>query len=122
MSPNRSPVTVKHPPRAKFTFKQEICINQMANFQSQSCNVDASLADAYIWDFGDGNMLSDNNPNPSHKYSTPGIYTVKLTVKTAVEATCQTPKPSMWWGIPILIFQFLQTSTIIKYVLVIQYV
>ncbi|MBK7008398.1 MAG: hypothetical protein IPH36_07115 [Saprospiraceae bacterium] len=55
---------IKHGPRATFNTKPEVCIDQMANFQSQSCNVDASLADAYIWDFGDGNMLSGNNPKP----------------------------------------------------------
>ena len=97
---NRSPVTVKHPPRAKFTFKQEICIDQMANFQSQSCNVDASLPDAYIWDFGDGNMLSDNNPNPSHKYSTPGVYTVKLTVKNSCGSHMSDPQTINVVGYP----------------------
>ncbi len=32
----------------------------------------------YIWDFGDGNTSTDQNP--VHKYENPGIFTVKLTV------------------------------------------
>lgn len=33
----------------------------------------------YIWDFGDGSPVS-NEPNPIHTYTTPGDYTVNLTV------------------------------------------
>lgn len=36
-----------------------------------------SGATSYVWDFGDGNSSTQNNP--SHTYSTAGIYTVTLT-------------------------------------------
>ncbi|AOT08553.1 hypothetical protein S4054249_12145 [Pseudoalteromonas luteoviolacea] len=32
---------------------------------------------SYLWDFGDGTNSTDENP--THEYSTPGIYTVSLT-------------------------------------------
>ncbi|MEJ7735836.1 MAG: PKD domain-containing protein [Chitinophagaceae bacterium] len=35
---------------------------------------------SYRWDFGDGN--SSTAPSPTHLYTTPGIYTVKLTFST----------------------------------------
>ncbi|MFT3678758.1 MAG: PKD domain-containing protein [Ferruginibacter sp.] len=38
----------------------------------------------HLWDFGDGQTLSANNGGTiTHKYDTPGIYSVKLTVKDA---------------------------------------
>lgn len=41
-------------------------------------NNKATYAQTYLWDFGDG--VKSQNPNPSHKYNSPGDYTVKLTV------------------------------------------
>ena len=38
-------------------------------------------ADSYLWDFGDGNTSTDENP--THSYATPGNYTVTLTVTNA---------------------------------------
>jgi hypothetical protein len=44
---------------------------------------DASTGDpgAWVWDFGDGS--SSSVQNPSHTFSTPGTYTVSLTVTAA---------------------------------------
>jgi len=36
---------------------------------------------SWLWDFGDGNTSTQQNP--SHTYATPGVYTVTLTVTTA---------------------------------------
>ncbi len=91
---------IKHGPRSTFNTKPEVCIDQMANFQSQSCNVDASLPDAYIWDFGDGNILTGNFPNPTHKYNAPGFYTVKLTVKNSCGSDMSEPQTINVVGYP----------------------
>src|SRR5690606_4178853 len=40
---------------------------------------------SYSWDFGDGNTSSD--ANPSHTYTTPGNYTVELTLGS--QTNCQ---------------------------------
>lgn len=34
----------------------------------------------YDWDFGDGTVLPDGGPAPTHTYTRPGTFTVKLTV------------------------------------------
>jgi DNA-binding beta-propeller fold protein YncE len=34
----------------------------------------------YDWDFGDGNVLRDGGPSPTHVYAQPGTYTVTLVV------------------------------------------
>lgn len=55
-------------------------------------------ATAFLWDFGDGN--TSTQPNPNHVYTTPGQYTVCLTVTDScgTDSTCQTinvcPTPS----------------------------
>jgi PKD repeat protein len=38
------------------------------------------VIDFYDWDFGDGTILMDAGPNPSHTYSTASTYNVTLTV------------------------------------------
>lgn len=43
------------------------------NFSNGSTN-----ADSYLWDFNDG--TTSTNPEPVHRFSDPGIYTVRLTV------------------------------------------
>lgn len=39
-------------------------------------DISPEAADSVIWDFGDGNFSSE--PNPTHQYSNPGCYFVKL--------------------------------------------
>ena len=39
----------------------------------------AGVIGDWIWDFGDGN--SSSLQNPSHTYATPGTYSVSLTVQ-----------------------------------------
>ena len=56
---------------------------------------DASIPDttlvSWLWDFGDGATAS--GPNPSHAYSTPGTYTISLTVTNARGCSHTTVKP-----------------------------
>ncbi len=40
-------------------------------------NSSTGIIDTWLWDFGDGATSTDQNP--THQYSTPGVYTVKLT-------------------------------------------
>lgn len=48
------------------------CTPFIVNFTNQSLG-----AESYEWDFGDGSPLS-NEENPTHTYTLPGIYTVRL--------------------------------------------
>lgn len=61
-----------YPPiNVNFSANINVCVNSIVNFNNLTQN-----AISYLWDFGDGDTSS--LPNPSHSYSTSGIYTVKL--------------------------------------------
>jgi hypothetical protein len=54
---------------------------------SASSDPDGTVA-RYDWDFGDGTGAQNGGPNPTHTYTTPGSYTVTLTVTD--DAGCST--------------------------------
>ena len=54
------------------TITNQGCVPFIVNFTNQSLG-----AESYIWDFGDGSPTS-NEENPTHTYTIPGIYTVRL--------------------------------------------
>lgn len=56
-----------------FTHPDTVCINQPVNFQNTS---DAGVV-TYNWQFGDGSGTA-TEPNPVKRYTTPGVYNVKL--------------------------------------------
>ena len=47
---------------------------------SQSYNPDGASLVAYTWNFGDGNITTQNNPLITHTYAAIGVYNVSLTV------------------------------------------
>ncbi len=59
-------------PEVFFVHEHKICVGQEVLFFNQSVNVSGN-----IWDFGDGDSSTLNNP--SHIYDTAGVYTVTLT-------------------------------------------
>jgi uncharacterized protein (TIGR02145 family) len=66
------------PPTAAFTaLETEITEGQRIDFIDESLNIPAQ----WNWDFGDGG--SSTSQHPSYGYSTPGIYSVTLTVSNA---------------------------------------
>jgi PKD repeat protein len=67
--PNAEPPIPGPPPVASFTYTLD---GLTATFTNTSEN-----ADTYLWDFGDGN--SSTEENPVHTYADNGLYTVKLT-------------------------------------------
>jgi len=73
--------TVSHqgqPPQATFTFSpNEPGVEQTVRFTDTSTAPDGRVV-RRRWDFGDGR--SSTIQNPSHRYTSPGTYTVKLTV------------------------------------------
>ncbi len=67
-------ITVMQPDAAFTANKTTICTGQQVQFT----NTGAVTPDYSNWNFGDGVTHSGNNP--SHAYTTPGVYTVSLTV------------------------------------------
>lgn len=61
------------PPIALYSFASLCADPFLVNFSDSSIG-----ATTWLWDFGDG--TTSNIPSPSHRYSTPGIYKVSLTV------------------------------------------
>lgn len=80
------------------TIIQHICIGDGTVYEGPDCQaifffdqhdanntftfVDLSIGaiETWAWDFGDG--TTSNEPNPTHSYDEPGVYTVTLTVST----------------------------------------
>ncbi|MBI1287692.1 MAG: PKD domain-containing protein [Flavobacteriales bacterium] len=61
------------PPTANFASSIQVTCNGEVSFTDQSING----ATSWMWDFGDGNTSTDQNP--SHTYQNEGTYTVSLT-------------------------------------------
>jgi PKD repeat protein len=72
-------ITVDEDPTAAFTVSSaHPPVGQVVSFDgSGSSDADGSIA-SYSWTFGDG--ATGTGSNPSHSYSSPGTYTVSLTV------------------------------------------
>lgn len=56
------------------------CVGTVAQFNNLTTNPYGNVD--YIWDWGDGNVDSTNNPNPTHIYLTAGPKTVVLKAQT----------------------------------------
>jgi len=83
-------ITVFPKPTAAFIAdRYTACIGDRIQFTNQS-----DIATSYLWQFGDGN--TSTLLNPSHSYSAPGLYTVKLIIyrvnapgNTCIDSTTQ---------------------------------
>jgi PKD repeat protein len=51
-------------------------------------NTSSSLAETYLWDFGDG--ITSTDISPEHKYLTPGDYTIELAVSDGTNSDTKT--------------------------------
>lgn len=77
--------TIYPEPVASFDMPLEVCLGLAANLKDQSTASGSSITQ-WNWDFGDG--TSSGSQNPVKNYTTPGTYTVKLSVTSAIG--CQT--------------------------------
>ncbi|MGN6533369.1 MAG: PKD domain-containing protein [Ginsengibacter sp.] len=72
-----------NPPVARFSFAKTCTVPRQIIFSDLSIG-----ADSWNWDFGDGTTSTEKNP--AHNYSTPGDYTVSLTVTNQLTGCSQT--------------------------------
>ncbi len=82
-------VSVNNPPTADFSWGAARSTGKTYQFQDKSSDDGAVVK--WNWEFGDGTTSSDQNP--SHSYTSPGNYTVCLTVwddKGLNSTTCKT--------------------------------
>ncbi|MCS7074133.1 MAG: PKD domain-containing protein, partial [Bacteroidia bacterium] len=73
-------VFVKPGPVAGFTMPNSACIGQVVSFQDTSTFSGGTIT-SRTWNFGDGG--TSNLIAPTHTYTTPGTYTVTLTIQTS---------------------------------------
>jgi predicted esterase/PKD repeat protein len=66
-------------PVARFIWSQSVLDAHRIAFDGQDSSDDHGHLQ-YHWDFGDGHHLSTSTPQAIHKFTTPGSYTVSLTV------------------------------------------
>jgi PKD repeat protein len=76
-SKSTAEITVHEKPSADFVVAKEE--NIYADNEVQFANL-STHADKFLWDFGDGNRSKEKNP--THTYTTGGIYEVGLTVSS----------------------------------------
>ena len=72
-------VSPDQPPVAAFTAAQLKPGSPVSFDATGSTDSDGTIA-RYDWDFGDGTVLADGGPTPSHDYAQPGTYQVKVTL------------------------------------------
>ncbi len=76
-----NPIIVTEKPVPLFTFTNFQCAPKSVSFTNSSIS-DCNYASKYAWNFGDPGSSGNTSslPNPSHTFSKPGTYTVKLAV------------------------------------------
>lgn len=83
-----------------------ICVGDTVSFISYSVD-----GDAHVWNFGDGNFSSDSLT--THTYSTPGVYTVSLTVNDTVSGRDSTATTQILvTGFPLVAISLVGNDTL----------
>lgn len=78
------PIIILDVPKVSFNVNPIACVNTSVSFNNTTragYTNDCSTYNVYTWDFGDGSSKS-NEVYPSHFYSKPGTYTIKLLATT----------------------------------------
>lgn len=78
------PIIILDVPVISFNVQSITCANTYTPFYNTTqagYTNDCSTYNVYTWDFGDGTPVS-REVNPSHVYTTPGTYTIKLSAQT----------------------------------------
>ena len=72
-------VTPDQAPTARFTFSKKV-VGKESSFDAMSSSSPVGSIASYQWDFGDGSVVDTTEGRCVHRYTTPGVYFVTLTV------------------------------------------
>jgi PKD repeat protein len=101
-------ITINDQPSASFTFAPTAAIQGTSvSFSGSGSDPDGSIA-RYAWDFGDGQ--SSAAQNPTHTFTAPGNYTVKLTVTDSAGVTASISHTVAVDELPTASFTFSPTA------------
>ena len=81
-------ITVYAKPTANFT-ANAVCVGSSTQFTNTSTTTPTNQSMTYLWDFGDGQTSSQQNP--AHQFANPGNHSVTLTVSCG-NGTCTNTK------------------------------
>jgi PKD repeat protein len=84
-------VTVHEAPTADAGENLKSCPDKNIKFDSAASTSSSEIIQ-YNWDFGDG--TSSNQPNPTHSYTQPGVYQVKLKITDDSGTSCNVSEDS----------------------------
>ena len=92
-------VTINNPPVAQFSVSSPNCPDRDITFTDLSAPSGGGSLSQWTWDFGDGSpvVIRNSSTNETHRFATPGTYTVTLRVVTT--AGCQ----SLLFSLPVTI-------------------
>jgi len=106
-STDTATLTVNYPvPVASFTGSPT---SGRADLTVKFTNTSTGTITGYEWDFGDG--FKSNATSPSHTYTKPGVYTVKLTVKGPGGTSTQTRSQYIIVKLPELVMQLVSAPS-----------
>lgn len=105
-------ISVKPSPVANFSF-DEACGTNAVNFQFLGTVIPPSTITSHQWDFGDGTIQSSIR-NYSKSYQAPGIYPVKLTVRSSDQCSNTIEKQVKVYDFPIVDFDVSPTQCVGK--------
>jgi PKD repeat protein len=90
------------PAMAQFTFSPDLPeTNQIITFNASASSEWADIV-SYVWDFDDGNVSTVSSPIISHRYESPRIYNVTLTITDSEELSSSLSK-EVWVRVPTYI-------------------
>jgi M6 family metalloprotease-like protein len=104
-------VHVYTPPTAAFTAHDTSgAVPHLVNFTDMS----TGAFNSWRWDFGDGDTTNQNSQNPTHVYTIPGSYNVKLVVSgpAGADSLTRTNYIDALWPPPVAQFTVSDTSVI----------
>ena len=87
--PTRKRLVVYGSPRARFTMPKKVCQTDAIRFTNNTILGHGTSRYESEWNFGDGSSIN-NNTNPTHRFTKPGVFVVSLKVKADSSCTLST--------------------------------